>query len=1074
MEILPILYKQKSAILFKADTLGAIMSLELENDSQELEKYGVWVKKAAPANEETPIADTPVEETTAESLVADLPDFDFIDDPAVEPELSEMPDFSDVISDDFTVDVQAGEEPAAEEQAAVEEPAVAEEPVTAEEPVAEESFIDESVFDIPLTEDTVSEDISLDDFSIEDPAAENISQDDFSIEEPAAEEPVITEETAETVSTEEFSLDIPDMEETIAESDVSEMPDMPEMNADDIFAEEFSTEETVVEEPVIEETTVDTSSDALDAPAFEEVALDDFDTPVAENPLEPEVSITPETPDMEMFGDVSFEDVTLSVPQTQDSTTPSADDFTLPTDDTSEISFDIDTTATEEVNIDDFLGLTDDMSSPAVSEELSFEDTGLRDFTTSESVSLDDFMSAPQEEKNDITNDDPLDIELAFDDSFAGSTQASPEDSIETDMAAESAPDESFDVDDIFDSIQEVSFPGAETTEEPAVIPEGEEISFDEVNEFDDLLGSLNADSAQPSDHENAAAAPAQSFTPSKPEVRDYEMTVNMDDSDEDDEFDEASATVRAAVPAVEETPAEPAPEQELTESDVMSDDMKAVLAQLDEDFTEDTEITISQDSLDALTDVKEEPAMSETTNNALLEKILSELTSLKSEISSIRADVDNLKNQGVSAGPAPEAPADDSAEEDEIDFTPAEETSAGGFFGDEDGDDTISLSGDELDNILNCANFTEEEAPEITVDEPVMEEPSPAAEEEPVFGDDLAVEESAVEEPSLEEPVTDEAADDENQAFYEDADVADSNELTESFNSMEQPLEEPVIDEFAITESLMEDESEELPEEIEIPQMGDDFIVESSTTDFLDGMEEEKSIADSITDQNDSFLSSDENIDMMTEELGNEEEVLEVAANDPIDESEDLTESETEADTTSSFPTEEDIGLAEEETFSVFDEDAPAETSADSEYADEEIDTTPTEEVFGKEQWPAFDDMEETIIEMPSEEPVSEEEPVVEDEPVADEEPAAEDEPVADEEPEVSEDTTVAEEPAAEGETSETDAAIPEDLKEDVKSVLMYMDQLLENLPEEKIAEFARSEHFDVYKKLFTELGLA
>ena len=35
-------------------------------------------------------------------------------------------------------------------------------------------------------------------------------------------------------------------------------------------------------------------------------------------------------------------------------------------------------------------------------------------------------------------------------------------------------------------------------------------------------------------------------------------------------------------------------------------------------------------------------------------------------------------------------------------------------------------------------------------------------------------------------------------------------------------------------------------------------------------------------------------------------------------------------------------------------------------------------------------------------------------------------------------------------------------------------MDQLLENLPEEKIAEFAQSEQFDTYKKLFKELGLA
>ena len=35
-------------------------------------------------------------------------------------------------------------------------------------------------------------------------------------------------------------------------------------------------------------------------------------------------------------------------------------------------------------------------------------------------------------------------------------------------------------------------------------------------------------------------------------------------------------------------------------------------------------------------------------------------------------------------------------------------------------------------------------------------------------------------------------------------------------------------------------------------------------------------------------------------------------------------------------------------------------------------------------------------------------------------------------------------------------------------------MDQLLENLPEEKIVEFAKSEEFTTYKKLFSELGLS
>lgn len=46
-------------------------------------------------------------------------------------------------------------------------------------------------------------------------------------------------------------------------------------------------------------------------------------------------------------------------------------------------------------------------------------------------------------------------------------------------------------------------------------------------------------------------------------------------------------------------------------------------------------------------------------------------------------------------------------------------------------------------------------------------------------------------------------------------------------------------------------------------------------------------------------------------------------------------------------------------------------------------------------------------------------------------------------------------------------------DLREDVREVLSYMDGLLESLPEEKMKEFARSEHFIKYKKLFSDLNL-
>jgi hypothetical protein len=45
---------------------------------------------------------------------------------------------------------------------------------------------------------------------------------------------------------------------------------------------------------------------------------------------------------------------------------------------------------------------------------------------------------------------------------------------------------------------------------------------------------------------------------------------------------------------------------------------------------------------------------------------------------------------------------------------------------------------------------------------------------------------------------------------------------------------------------------------------------------------------------------------------------------------------------------------------------------------------------------------------------------------------------------------------------------------KKELQVVLSYMDRLLESLPDEKIEEFARSRQFDVYKKVFKELGLA
>ncbi|MDR2807776.1 MAG: hypothetical protein LBB43_02080 [Spirochaetaceae bacterium] len=74
--------------------------------------------------------------------------------------------------------------------------------------------------------------------------------------------------------------------------------------------------------------------------------------------------------------------------------------------------------------------------------------------------------------------------------------------------------------------------------------------------------------------------------------------------------------------------------------------------------------------------------------------------------------------------------------------------------------------------------------------------------------------------------------------------------------------------------------------------------------------------------------------------------------------------------------------------------------------------------------------------------------------------------------EPQPAQETVSEAAPAAK--TDGTDAFfIPSSIKDELSVVLCYMDQLLEALPDEKIEEFAHSEYFDTYKKLFKELGL-
>jgi hypothetical protein len=103
------------------------------------------------------------------------------------------------------------------------------------------------------------------------------------------------------------------------------------------------------------------------------------------------------------------------------------------------------------------------------------------------------------------------------------------------------------------------------------------------------------------------------------------------------------------------------------------------------------------------------------------------------------------------------------------------------------------------------------------------------------------------------------------------------------------------------------------------------------------------------------------------------------------------------------------------------------------------------------------FDDMNAPSLETEDAAPLPQEMP--------DEAPA--DEPLID-----MEDAGTGEVPPV-GDDGKTTDGSDDKFKDDIRTVLAYMDQLLESLPEEKIEEFARSDKFEVYKKVFKDLGL-
>lgn len=454
--------------------------------------------------------------------------------------------------------------------------------------------------------------------------------------------------------------------------------------------------------------------------------------------------------------------------------------------------------------------------------------------------------------------------------------------------------------------------------------------------------------------------------------------------------IDEPKEEISENTASESETFAEPV---EITPESEIIDEPKADAADLTEKEVEETEIpdTFDEEAASFLENDDEKvaevadsitaPILDEgeletekpsTQMTAIFSQIVTELSSLKNEIASLKNEFETLKNEKQPENLKLES--NDSGNE--------------GFFSNSDEDDTIALSKDEMDNILNTADIAQAEEPEEKETESEKTEATQENLSEP--------EELSSEEPEFkEEPKTTDETENLFGSADDVADISDEDILSDDDFAMEfesaqtENIEEPTLDDVDYTNISKETD---LPEEISVPK-NDDILVESSPTDLLETKDSENEGKNS----SDSF----------------DEDPFELSAVEPSI-SETLTDEK--LDYLSKTPEEAEQNVNSEEVLEL-PESEETENAKENESA-EEVETEKTE---------------------------------------ATQENISEPEELSSEEPETKESKDIS-----------------DDLKTEIKSVLSYMDQLLENLPENKIAEFAQSEQFDTYKKLFKELGLA
>lgn len=817
------------------------------------------------------------------------------------------------------------------------------------------------------------------------------------------------------------------------------------------------------------------------------------------------------------------------------------------------------------------------------------------DFDDISEISLDDFIDEPETEKNDIQDAPIIDMDLSFDENYTESNEdAQEEKEDEPEIPEEDGVTVTADnFDEMFDNLVDES---SETA-----IPESvreENTIFDnnqdtDIQDFDKFLEDFS---------DNSVGIPTEEHS-SAPVQKDYSMEVTFDDETGDSV--EETSFISSTKEEEEVVPLDQNSDQEKTEvfkvptlegietseytekdrsgaddfdidkvlsevEDVTTGNISGLMSVTETGNLNDTEPQAPNDVTETYQNEAEEMENSKAQEQIKL--LTEEIAELRREFSALKTEFEAFKNKASA-----------------INQSPVSETSdgSGGFFDDgADDDNTIALSGDELTNILNTADFTEEHtedhiSEDFDEDETVneLESPSQLPEEIeiPKNGDDAdenkseeisvnqdlnfqqeteetfvdGVTEQDFEEPFVppfeeeELPSTDDELREVMEEAYPDKEGVVSEDITEPLDFEDQESEElddmfqtpqwntevaeedgtlssffnedngfMVSEEPVFQETVEEKTEEDFTVPTPVTELAEESVLEAVQEDTQKPVEEDVLEAEEAepvedvfqTDQwttleapmaQEGFIAESEPVaEEIVKEDAEEDFVIPVQSSEFADEPASREMQEYDEEVISSeentvSKSDEEVGAAEEKT----EESLFEETHEDAREPSEEeltgiVEAEPVETISSADQWTAeVSSGTETEASAENEEVdrsfVIEETPDIITEEETEHLQELEEEPVEPilaesygfEPPDVKEDALSenesvpqSEEVAVENQISE----IPQDLKQDIKSVLVYMDQLLDSLPEEKIAEFARSEHFELYKKLFNELGLS